>query len=244
MLGIIGGSGLAEFAELEQSRELQLDTRYGAPSSSVIVGTLAGVDVAFLARHGRPHRIPPHKVNYRANILALQELGVEGILAVNATGGISAMQQPGVISIPDQLIDYTHSREHTFWDGTEHPMLHVDFTHPYTDTLRQRLIRAASEIGLVVVTQGVYGVMQGPRLETAAEISRMAKDGCDVVGMTGMPEAGLAREAGVDYAAISLVVNRAAGLAPGLITLEEIERVMVSGMVSVKQLIEACCRIR
>ena len=241
LLGIIGGSGLTEFDEIKLLEEKKLNTPYGDPSSTIIIGELEGQQLAFLARHGRPHRIPPHKVNYRANIKAMKMLGVERIIAVNATGGISEQQEAGVISLPDQIIDYTYGREHTYSDSAEVDLQHIDFTYPYSQSLSELLMQAAERCGLKVISGGVYAAAQGPRLETAAEIKRFARDGCDVVGMTGMPEAALARELAIEFACISLVVNKAAGLSEGLITMADIEKVMVSGIRDVKKLINAFC---
>lgn len=243
LLGVIGGSGLAEFSELEIIEEKQLLTPYGMPSSTIIIAKLEKRKLVFLARHGRPHAIPPHQINYRANLWALKQLGVDEILAVNATGGISAKQEAGVISLPDQIIDYTYGREHTYSDSAEVSLQHIDFSYPYSQNMRNRLEVAAKKIPMAIITSGVYAATQGPRLETAAEIRRMINDGCDVVGMTGMPEASLARELGIEFACISLVVNKAAGLSEGLITMAEIEKVMLTGIQDVKALIGAYCSL-
>jgi 5'-methylthioinosine phosphorylase len=241
LLGIIGGSGLTEFAELQINSEVFIETPYGKPSAALVKGELHGQSLVFLARHGKPHAIPPHCVNYRANIWALKSLGVSQIIAVNAVGGISAGQESGVISFPDQIIDYTWGRQHTYSDSAEVPLQHVDFSYPYCESLRQKLLQAAQQMQLSVIDHGVYAAVQGPRLETAAEIQRLANDGCDIVGMTGMPEAGLARELSLDYACIALVVNKAAGLSEGIITMAEMQQVMHSGMQQVKTLISAYC---
>ena len=241
MLGIIGGSGLSELAGLENAEEKLLATRYGPPSSAVVSGRLHGRQVAFMARHGRPHSIPPHRINYRANLLALQRVGVREIVAVNAVGGITDACEPGVLCLPDQIIDYTWGRAHTFYDDNS-DVAHIDFSRPYTQTLRRRLLLAAASAGVVLRDGGVYGATQGPRLETAAEIRRMQQDGCDIVGMTGMPEAALARELGLDYACLAVVANRAAGLTAETITQLAIEEVMYRCMGQVKTLIGACCK--
>lgn len=239
MLGIIGGSGLTDFPELQHRRERAVETPYGAPSSTIIVGELNQQPVAFLARHGRPHAIPPHCVNYRANIWALKHLGVSEIIAVYAVGGISAAQDTGVISVPHQIIDYTWGREHTYADSAAVPLQHIDFTHPYSETVRQKLLLAAGRAGVPMLDGAVYAAKQGPRLETAAEIRRLANDGCDIVGMTGMPEAALARELALDFAALALVVNKAAGLTDEPLTFSDMEKVMHSGMRQVKALFAA-----
>ena len=198
-----------------------------------------GQPVLFLSRHGHPHALPPHKVNYRANLLALQQLGATRIIAVNAVGGIRADMVSGRIAVPDQVVDYTWGRESTFFDGEYRPLEYIDLTHPYDEALRQRIIRAAetSDIGLSM--DGVYGATQGPRLETIAEIVRMERDGCDLVGMTGMPEASLARELGIPYASICLVVNPAAGKSDALITMDDVRAVIGTGMGRVRDLLAA-----
>ncbi|MDX1734616.1 MAG: S-methyl-5'-thioinosine phosphorylase [Halioglobus sp.] len=211
-LGIIGGTGLEQLAGLESVTEHAVPTPYGEPSQPIREGRIKGSPVFFLHRHGSPGAIPPHLVNYRANVWALQSLGVSRILAVNAVGGISAAMRTGKLVVPDQLVDYTWGREHTFDVGEGGTLQHVDFSEPYDRQLRAELLEAAHRAAIPHESSGVYGVTQGPRLETAAEIQRMARDGCDVVGMTGMPEAGLARELGLAYASVCMVVNPAAGL--------------------------------
>ncbi|WP_101759608.1 S-methyl-5'-thioinosine phosphorylase [Oceanicoccus sp. KOV_DT_Chl] len=233
MLAIIGGTGLNDFQQGATVGERL--TPYGETSAAIIQTQLNGRDVVFLARHGSPHRIPPHKVNYRANLWALKQLGVDRVLAVNAVGGIHPSMPAGAIVIPDQLVDYSYDREHTFFDGVAigdqaAALEHVDFSYPYSASLRQALLSAAEHIGLAVSDKAVYAVTQGPRLETAAEINRLERDGCDIVGMTAMPEAVLARELGIDYASICLVVNPAAGRSSTLITMDDIHRVIASGM--------------
>ncbi len=211
-VGVIGGTGIAELEGLAPAATHSPDTPFGAPSGPIHEGLLAGHRVYFLQRHGSPAVIPPHLVNYRANLWAMQSLGVNEIVAINAVGGISPAMQPGRLVIPDQLIDYTWGREHTFDDGSDGQLRHVDFTEPYDRALRTALLAAAADAGIACESTAVYGAVQGPRLETAAEIRRMAADGCDVVGMTGMPEAALARELGIAYASVCMVVNLAAGL--------------------------------
>lgn len=211
MLGIIGGSGLDRIAELESPRRVAMTTPFGTPSAALTVGRLHGVEVVFLARHGDGHTIAPHRINYRANIQALHAQGVRDVIAVATVGGIRDDLAPGTLLAPDQIIDYTHGRETTFFDGVHQPLQHIDFTRPFHGAMRLRVLQAAAASGEVVQDGGVYGATQGPRLETAAEIERMAHDGADVVGMTGMPEAALAREIGIDYAMLCVVVNAAAG---------------------------------
>jgi 5'-methylthioinosine phosphorylase len=242
-IAIIGGSGFDNFTTLTGVRELRQVTRFGQPSGSILSGTFAGREIFFLARHGSGHTIPPHKINYRANIAALRELGATEIIAVTAVGGIAASTPPRRIVIPNQIVDYTYGREHTFSDGLDSVVQHIDFTYPFSEPLRDEIICAAAQISLPIEPTGVYGATQGPRLETAAEISRMAKDGCTIVGMTGMPEASLAREAGLNYANCSLVVNWAAGVVDGAIEFAEIEQHLKLGMASVQHLIKAWLEI-
>jgi 5'-methylthioadenosine phosphorylase len=211
MLGIIGGSGLNRIADLVQVRRESVTTPYGEPSAALTFGRLGNAEVVFLARHGDGHTIAPHRINYRANIHALQALGVREIVAVATVGGIRDDLAPGVLLVPDQIIDYTHGRETTFFDGAVQPLEHIDFTRPFCEPLRRRLLQAGADAGESLRDGGVYGATQGPRLETAAEIGRMARDGADVVGMTGMPEAALAREMKLCYAMLAVVVNAAAG---------------------------------
>lgn len=212
MLGIIGGSGLTHLPNLTIDEQRTVTTPFGDPSSPVTIGRLGGHQVAFVARHGSGHTIPPHRINYRANLWAMRQSGVSEIAAVFAVGGIARGLGPGSLIVPDQLIDYTHGRDHTFSDDIERPVLHVDFTHPYTVEVREALLAAAARAGLDdVVAHGVYAAVNGPRLETAAEIDRLERDGATIVGMTGMPEAGLARELSLRYAGLALSVNFAAG---------------------------------
>ena len=210
-LAIIGGTGVYRLAALEDAQAVAGDTPYGAPSGPVRVGTLAGRRVAFLARHGEGPSLPPHRVNYRANLWQLKSLGAERVLAINTVGGITERFGPRVLALPDQLIDYTWGRTSSFWDGEGGEVLHVDFGDPYTPSLREAVGAAAARASVPLQDGGCYGATQGPRLETRAEIARMRRDGCDLVGMTGMPEAGLARELGLDYACLAVVANWAAG---------------------------------
>ena len=237
--GVIGGTGLNHLEELSVVREHALETPFGSPSHPVLEGTYAGGRCLFLARHGVPHRIAPHRINYRANLWALRELGADTILGVNAVGGIHEAMPTGSLVIPDQLVDYTWGREHSFCDGEAGDLGHIDFTSPYCAGLRQRLLQAAAESGVPVVDFGTYGVTQGPRLETAAEVQKLARDGCDLVGMTGMPEAALAAELELPYASLCLVVNPAAGLSDAPITLESMQAVLEEGTRSVGALLTA-----
>jgi 5'-methylthioadenosine phosphorylase len=231
MLAIIGGTGLTRLSNLEVAHREVVRTPYGEPSAALLFGQVAGVETVFLARHGHGHTIPPHRVNYRANLWALKARGADAILAVASVGGIRGCQ-PGDLVLPHQLIDYTSGRAQTLFDGADQRVVHVDFTHPYTPALRDKCLAAARVGGIAVVDGGVYGAVSGPRLETAAEIDRMDRDGATLVGMTGMPEAALARELGLAYAAICVVVNHAAGRADSAqqISLERIAVVLEKGM--------------
>ncbi|MFT3756920.1 MAG: S-methyl-5'-thioinosine phosphorylase [Pseudoxanthomonas sp.] len=222
-LAIIGGTGVYKLADLQDVETHAPQTRFGVPSGPVRIGRLRGQRVAFLARHGEGHSLPPHKINYRANLDALKQLGVARVLALNTVGGITEACGPRVLACPDQLIDYTWGRISTFCEDEGTDVLHVDFGDPYSPPLRQAVLSAAQRAGVAVVDGGCYGATQGPRLETKAEIARMRRDGCDLVGMTGMPEAGLARELGLEYACLAIVANWAAGCGDAAeITLDEV----------------------
>jgi len=236
-LGIIGGTGLPGFDGLQLERRETATTPWGTPSGPLLRGRIAGRPVVFLARHGAPHTLAPHAVNYRANVWALLEAGVHEVIAINAVGGIGDEYPPGCLVVPDQLIDYTWGREQSYCGGAGRVLQHIDFTTPYSTALRERLLGAAPRVGLEVIDGAVYGVTQGPRLETAAEIERMARDGCDIVGMTGMPEAALARELELEYACCAVVVNRAAGRGEDIHG--ELERWVESGMAAVRRLVQA-----
>jgi 5'-methylthioinosine phosphorylase len=239
MLAIIGGSGLTRLSTLSVAHREVVRTPYGEPSSSLVFGQIEGQDVVFLARHGQGHTIPPHRVNYRANLWALGERGVDAILAVASVGGISAAYNPGDLVLPVQLIDYTRGRENTFFDGSDRRVVHIDFTHPYTAALRVRCLRAAQSSGIALADGGTYAAVSGPRLETAAEIDRLERDGATMVGMTGMPEAVLARERAIAYAAIAVVVNHAAGRGDSAqaVSMQSIAVVLETAMDEVKSLI-------
>lgn len=210
-LAIIGGTGLTSLEGLEITHREVVSTPYGEPSGPVVHGRFFETDVVFMARHGHGHTIPPHEVNYRANLWALRSVGASEVISVAATGGIRKDMEPGGVAIPDQIIDYTWGRPHTYFEGQLEYVTHIDFTRPYSDSLRERLLAAGKASGVPVVKDGTYGATQGPRLETAAEIDRLERDGCDLVGMTGMPETALAREIGLSYACCAVVANRAAG---------------------------------
>lgn len=235
-LAVIGGTGALHL--FQASRSVSLTTPFGPPSDRPRAVEVGDSEIWFLARHGDPHRIPPHKINYRANIHALRTLGVDSVLAINAVGGLSVELKAGSLVVPDQLIDYTWGRAHTFSDGGSAPLRHIDFTRPFDGPLRDRLLVAARGAGHDLVDGGCHAVTQGPRLETAAEVKQLAAAGCIVVGMTAMPEAALAREAGLDYASLCVVANPGAGLADGPITEDDIHRVLQTAMQKVADVIK------
>lgn len=244
MLGIIGGSGLTELANLDVTKREVVRSAWGDASGPLSFGRICHQDVVFLPRHGHGHTIPPHLVNYRANIDALRNVGVKWIVSVASVGGIRADLGPGALVVPDQLIDYTWGRDGTFQNGYQEQVVHVDFTHPYDDGVRKAILLAAKEQGEVIHDGGVYGATQGPRLETAAEINRLERDGAAVVGMTGMPEAALAREAEIPYAALCVVANWAAGRGDSAVEIrfEHIEAVLQDAMARVRHVIDHLCR--
>jgi 5'-methylthioinosine phosphorylase len=260
MLAIIGGSGLTQLANLEITRRQVVRTPYGEPSGALTFGRLCGRDIVFLARHGYGHTLAPHEVNYRANIWALHAQGVEDVIAVNAVGGITSNAGPGAVGgitpvpgavggitpvpgavvLPDQIIDYTYGRKHTFFEGAEAPVVHVDFTQPFCATLRSAVVAAARRAQVALLDGGVYAAVQGPRLETAAEIDRLERDGASLVGMTGMPEAALAREMELCYVMVAVVANHAAGRGNSAqsISVADIGRVLEGAMHKVRIIIE------
>jgi 5'-methylthioinosine phosphorylase len=240
MLAIIGGTGLTQLANLEVTRREVMRTPYGDPSGAITFGTIRGEPVAFLARHGYGHTIPPHKVNYRANLWALAQHPVSYVVSVASVGGIRADLSPGTLAIPDQIIDYTYGREFTYFHGSDRGVVHVDFTQPYCEALRQRLMAAAQAAQEPLLAGGTYAATQGPRLESAAEINRLERDGADMVGMTGMPEAALARELGLCYAAIAVVVNYAAGRGDSVkgIRMADINAVSRQALVRVHKIVD------
>ncbi|MDE1544145.1 S-methyl-5'-thioinosine phosphorylase [Dechloromonas agitata] len=240
MLAIIGGSGLTTLSNLDVSHREVVRTPYGEASGALVFGQICGKPAVFLPRHGYGHTIPPHRVNYRANIWALHHHKVSGIISVASVGSIRSDLQPGDIVLPNQIIDYTWGRNSTFFDGNGTPVNHVDFTEPYDAELSRRILAAGQELGIEIKVDAVYAATQGPRLETAAEINRLERDGADVVGMTGMPEAVLARELGVPYAAINVVANHAAGRGDSAngIHFESLEHVLHEAMGRVRSIIE------
>jgi 5'-methylthioadenosine phosphorylase len=244
LFAIIGGSGLTQLSTLESLRREVSRTPYGEPSGALTFGRLAGREVVFLARHGYGHTIPPHRVNYRANLWALKAAGATSIVSVASVGGIRSDCVPGVLVVPDQILDYTWGRGHTFFDGGDGLARHIDFTHPYDEGLRRRILDVAREAGMEMIDGAVYAATQGPRLETAAEIDRYEHDGADMVGMTGMPEAALARELDLSYAAINVVANYAAGRGTSTesVHFESIEQVLQEAMLRVKKVLACLCR--
>jgi 5'-methylthioinosine phosphorylase len=240
MLAIIGGTGLSRLANLELPRRQLVRTPYGEPSGPLTFGTIGGAPVVFLARHGYGHTLPPHQVNYRANLWALRDQGADAVVSIASVGGIRAGMEPGKLVVPDQIIDYTSGRRNTYFeDGA--PVTHIDFTEPYTPALRRRVLDAAAVIGEAAIDGAVYAATQGPRLETAAEVDRLDRDGAHIVGMTGMPEAALARELDLAYAALAVVVNHAAGRGESAhgIRLKNIEDVLEDAMRRVQRVIGA-----
>lgn len=240
MLGIIGGTGLTQLANLHVIRRQIIRTPYGEPSAPMLFGELGGHEVVFLARHGGGHTIPPHAINYRANIWALHSEGVKCILAVATVGSIDPELNAGDIALPEQLIDYTHGRKQTYFDGVDMPVRHVDFTQPYSQKMRAVIINAANHANEPLKVGGVYAAVQGPRLETAAEVNRLERDGATMIGMTGMPEAALARELEIEYAAICPVANHAAGRGESKhgINYDEIGVTLTGTMLRIRHLLE------
>ena len=237
-LAIIGGTGLASLKDLKLTRREVMHTPYGEPSAPLVFGEMCGKELLFLPRHGAGHTIPPHKINYRANLWALKESGVETVIAVNAVGAIRADMTPGKLVVPDQIIDYTWSRTNTFFEEGLNHVTHIDFTEPYSAKLRKALIDTAASSGIEVIGEGTYAATQGPRLETTAEINKLERDGCDLVGMTGMPEATLARELELDYVCLAVVANMGAGRGEPTITMAMIEHYLGEGMARARQLLE------
>lgn len=242
-LAIIGGTGLVALQGLQIVRREVVHTPYGEPSGALTHGVLQGTEVVFLARHGYGHTIPPHKINYRANLWALKQVGVDKVIAIAAVGGIARNTPPQQLVLPDQIIDYTWSRQNTYFEDDLLEVTHVDFTWPYCRVLREALIQAAANAGLPIVASGTYGATQGPRLETAAEIQRLERDGCTLVGMTGMPEAALAKELELCYATCAVVANWAAGKSEEEITLPQIQYHLSQGMQQVVILLQNVVRL-
>jgi 5'-methylthioinosine phosphorylase len=240
-LALVGGTGLNRLRDNQDS--IAVETPYGKPSAAIQVIETEPVRLLFLARHGNPHRFPPHRVNYRANMWALREAGADHVLAVSAVGGVCEPYGPGTLAAPDQLIDYTWGREHTYSDSEDVDLVHVDFTRPYDGPLRRMLLQAADQAGVSVRDGGCIGVFQGPRLESAAEIERARRDGCHLAGMTSLPETALARELGLDYAGLAVVSNWGAGVTPGLLSEDDIAETLREPMERVRQVVHALAQI-
>ena len=243
LLAIIGGSGLSKLSNLEVTRRKIARTPYGEPSGALTFGRIRSRDVVFLARHGYGHTIVPHEVNYRANLWALKDSGADSIVSVASVGGIRNDIWPGTLLLPDQILDYTWGRPSTFFEGAGAPVNHIDFTQPYSQAIRAQLLKAAATCKEDIRDGGVYAATQGPRLETAAEINRLERDGAHVVGMTGMPEAALAREIGLEYATIAVVANYAAGRGDSqhAIPLDKVGHVLEEAMGRVRKIIDCLC---
>ena len=238
MIAILGGSGLDRWPQLGPLEPKTLDTPYGPPAAPLLCGAIDGVRVGFLPRHGAGHSLPPHRINYRANLWALKAAGARAVIAVATVGSIPAHIPPGALVLPDQIVDYTHGREATFFDGADGRVEHVEFTEPYDGALRAALREAAAACGVALIDGATYAATQGPRLETRAEIDRLERDGCHLVGMTGMPEAALARELSLPYACLAVVANRAAGRG-ALGVLAEIEQHLAAGIAAAQRLLLA-----
>lgn len=242
MDAVLGGSKLTSLPNLTDIRSETVTTPYGPPSAAISIGTIGGREVAFLPRHGSPHMLAPHKINYRANLWALKELGARRVFSVATSGGIRPDFKAGDFVVPDQIVDYTHGRDDTYFDGSNgKPVHHIDFTLPYDEGVRAAILRAVEKAGETAHADGCYGCFNGPRLETAAEIRLMARDGCDLVGQTGMPEASLAVELDLPYAALCPIVNPAAGLGDSAtaISREEIVRVRDGMFARIEGILEA-----
>lgn len=236
-LAMIGGTGLTEFDR--ECETLAIDTPYGKPSAPIRVVRTEPVRLLFMPRHGNPHRFPPHRVNYRANMWAFREAGAGRVLAVSAVGGTREPFSPGTLALPDQLIDYTSGREHTYSDSEHVPLVHADFSWPYEGPLRKDLLAAAGQAGVEILDGGCIGVFQGPRLESAAEVRKARQDGCDMAGMTSLPEAGLARELGLDYAGIAVISNWGAGVTGERISEDHIAETLEEPMARVRKIVSA-----
>ncbi len=244
MLAIIGGSGLYSLGDdFEVDEQASRDTHFGATSADILQGRWQGFPLLFLPRHGPGHKVPPHRVNFRANIWALKQLGATQIISINAVGGITSEMPPLTLALPDQIIDYSSGREQTFFDGDDGRVTHVDFSWPYSAELRGILLQAGLQLGQGLVASATYGCTNGPRFETVAEIIRLRQDGCNIVGMTGMPEAVLARELEVEYACLALVVNWAAGIEGESISMAQVLANLEQGIYRVKALLQAACKL-
>lgn len=243
MLAIIGGRGLTELANLKITHRQVMRTPFGEPSGAFLFGTLNQHEVIFLARHGYGYTIPPHLVNYRANLWALREQGVTDVVSVATVGGIRADLVPGALVVPDQIIDYTQGRDYTYFSTRNASYKNIDFTQPYAASLRGKILRSAAQVAQPCIDGGVYAATQGPRLDSIAEINRFERDGADMVGMTGMPEAALARELDMNYATIAVVANYAAGRGDSAegISMEAVNATAKSAMERVRVILDYVC---
>jgi 5'-methylthioadenosine phosphorylase len=239
MIAIIGGSGLTQLANLEITSRQIVRTPYGEPSGPLTFGRIGASELVFLARHGYGHTLAPHEINYRANLWAMHSKGVSCVISVCTVGGIAPGLGAGAIVVPDQIIDYTWGRPSTYFEGAQQPVTHIDFTYPYDEATRAELLAAGGEVGIPLHDGGTYAACQGPRLESKAEIDRLDRDGATMVGMTGMPEAALARELKLPYAALAVVVNPAAGRGSSArsVSIEEIGKVMEVTMEKVRLIV-------
>lgn len=237
-IGVIGGSGLYEIKGFVLKKKRTISTPYGKPSDQYLTGTMGKTEIIFLPRHGSHHNIPPHMINYRANIWGFRKLGVDRILSISAAGGINKGLKPGDIVISDQILDMTKERKSTYYDGKE-GVIHIDFTEPYCPELRRILLKAGRQKRLSLKNGGTYVAVEGPRLETASEIKSFSILGGDIVGMTGMPEAALARELEICYAGISVVANYAAGISRRKLTVAEVMEAMKDSTEKIKDLLKS-----
>lgn len=248
-IGIIGGSGLYDIKGLTTKEKKKITTPYGKPSDEYRIGKIGDTEVIFLPRHGAHHSIPPHMINYRANIYGFKKLNVERIISVSAAGGIKKGLKPGDIVIADKIVDMTRNRKNTFYDGKEGRnrlvprVVHIDFTEPYCPEMRKILLKAGKSVRVPLKNSGTYVAVEGPRLETASEIKAFGILGADVVGMTGMPEAALARELEICYSAIVLVANFAAGIKKKKLTVAEVMEAMKASMEKIKSLLKETFRL-
>ena len=236
-IGVIGGSGLYEIKGFVLKNKKRVNTPFGKPSEQYLIGKVGSTEVIFLPRHGRQHNIPPHMINYRANIWGFKKLGVERIISVSAVGGIKKGLKPGDIVVLDQVLDYTKCRKSTFYEG-EDGVVHIDFTEPFCREIRDLLIKAGTRVGISLKRGGTYVAVEGPRLESASEIKGFKILGGDVVGMTGMPEASLARELEICYSGLSVVANYAAGISKTKLTVAEVMTAMKDATENIKRLLK------
>ena len=241
IIGLIAGTGFYDLPALKDGESRELDTLYG--KAQIRSGEWNGARLIFLTRHGVGHSIPPHLINYRANIKAMKDLGVEQIIAINVVGGINPKLSPGDLCLIDEFIDFTSGRQHTFSDGSKPSVQHVDLTRPYDAKIQSALRQSAKESGILLHENGVYAGFNGPRFETPSEIRLAALAGATVVGMTGCPEVSLARELGIAYASIALVVNPAAGLSEVEITMDEINKALDLGKSKALTVIEGALKV-